>query len=136
MFDDEDMGMHGFKSPEEAIEGMTRFLDMLKRKYGDGRHVIQRIPVKPEWKVRFEAMHAHRDMISDMEDKAKSLHRIAWAHVEEETGITNDMTYKDEEQVILVYGKGPKVKPEEITPDSIIGTPPATPPEAPKAPNA
>ena len=105
-----------------------------KRGKRKGRHVLQRFPMRPEWRAKFEALDELEKQMEQFSKKAQSLHRQAWGKVEEDTGLYDDMTYKKDEQLIIVWGEGPTEGLEALKPEDIIGGAPPTPPTPPSEP--
>lgn len=114
--------------PEEVQDSIKEFIQHHRISMGKGkdRHVVQRLPLRPEWRKAFEELYAMENQLEAIIKKAKGLHRIAWATVEKDTGIYEDMSYDDKNQVIKVYGKAPAAPLEKITPNDIIGPQPPT----------
>ena len=113
--------------PEEIRDGLREFVEkhlIGKGKKKDARHVVQRLPMRPEWRKAFDELYAMEGQMRAVMKKAQSLHRIAWATVEKDTGIYEDMSYDEKNQVIKVYGEKPEAAIEKITPNDIIGPQP------------
>lgn len=69
----------------------------------ENRKVIKTIPMKKEWREKFEALQEARKEEGEAEKKRKSLHRIFWASVEEDTGIYQSMEVNDDMSEITVF---------------------------------
>ena len=110
----------GIGLPRELGEALMRLLKGARGGSDDddrGDVVVQRLPIRPEWKALWDEYRKSAEEIKALIRKNQSLHRRLWAKVEEDTGVYDRMRLNDDDMVIEVMGERPK-KPD-ITPKSI-----------------